>query len=156
MEIEVLNALLLTVAALVVGGLAKYAFRLFFKKESKEVQEERTKPRAKSVDELIARYGEPDDVVMLNAARGNEAESVILVYNSRKLFIICGEEVKMSDVVDVTFNNAAISYTPDNYQVIITTADKQKPIYHLLAGYDIEAAKDATIQIKKYVDGLRS
>ena len=38
------------------------------------------KPFERTVDDLTAEYGEPEDVILLNATRANEAMGVILAY----------------------------------------------------------------------------
>ena len=63
----------------------------------------------KTVDELIAQYGDPDDLVLLDASRGNEAEGVVLVYDKGDFLIVNGEKINKSDISEVTFKNAAFS-----------------------------------------------
>ena len=53
----------------------------FWKKKGEDSAESRNK----TVDELIAQYGDPDDLVLLDASRGNEAEGVVLVRPRRPL-----------------------------------------------------------------------
>lgn len=100
-----------------------------------------------TVDNLIARYGEPSNVILLNAAKGNDPDGVVLVYDDRNLLIVNGKELKKSEIADVTFNNAAIAYTPNDYQVLLTLRDKQ-PSIHLYVGYDLELAREITEEIR--------
>lgn len=118
----------------IVAGLIGYAVKLFWsKKQAKEVPESR-ESRKKSVDELIAKHGDPDDVILLDAAKGNEAEGIVLVYD--KFMIVNGEKINKSDITEVTFNNAAIAYLPDDYQVILNSKNPKIPPIHLHVGYE--------------------
>lgn len=108
---------------------------------------EKVQPQ-QTVDNLIARYGEPSNVILLNAAKGNDPEGVVLVYEDRNLLIVNGKELKKNEIADVTFNNAAIAYTPNDYQVLLTLRDKKQPLIHLYVGYDLELARDITEEIR--------
>ena len=102
----------------------------------------------KTVDELTARYGEPDNLVLLNPVKGNDAEGVVLVYDGRGMLIVNGEELRKSDVIDVTFCNAAVPYLPNDYQVVLTTRDRQRPEIHLYTGNDVEWTRQAAEEIR--------
>ena len=53
-----------------------------------------------TVEETMQRYGEPDDVVVLDASRANELPALILFYPNRDLAIIAGEELKLSSLYE--------------------------------------------------------
>ncbi|MCR5130162.1 MAG: hypothetical protein K6C10_01705 [Prevotella sp.] len=132
-------------------GLAFSLNWVFPKKEASDLDNKEGSPSGKTVDELVSIYGEPDDIVLLNAAKGNDANGVVLVYNARGLLIINGEEVRKSDITEVTFNNAAMAYLPYDYQVMLTTRNKQKPEIHLYVGCDVEWARDVAEEIRKHI-----
>lgn len=105
------------------------------------------KPFERTVDDLTAEYGEPEDVIIVNATRANEAMGVILAY--KDFFVIEGRRIEKSDIKDVTFNNSGTPYTPSEYQVIIAAGQTQGDYVHVNAGYDAAWAKDVVEQIKQ-------
>jgi len=106
---------------------------------------EATKPSEMTVDELTAQYGEPEDVILLNAARANEALGVILAYKA--FLVVEGRRIDKSDITGVTFNNSGTPYAPGEYQVIIATSSQG--YLHVNAGYDAAWTKDVAEEIKK-------
>ena len=105
-----------------------------------------SKPHERTVDELTAEYGEPDDVILVNATRANEAMGVILVY--KDFFVIEGRRVEKRDITGVTFNNSGTPYARGEYQVIIDIRQGQEYL-HVNAGYDAAWTKDVAEEIKK-------
>lgn len=106
---------------------------------------EAPKPSEMTVDELTAQYGEPEDVILLNAARANEALGVILAYKA--FLVVEGRRIDKSDITGVTFNNSGTPYAPGEYQVIIATSSQG--YLHVNAGYDAAWTKDVAEEIKK-------
>ena len=104
------------------------------------------KPHEQTVDELTAEYGEPEDVILVNATRANEAMGVILVY--KDYFVIEGRRVEKCDITGVTFNNSGTPYARGEYQVIIDIRQGQEYL-HVNAGYDAAWTKDVAEEIKK-------
>lgn len=109
--------------------------------------EDEVKPFERTVDDLTAEYGEPEDLILLNAIRANEAMGVILAY--KDFFIVEGRRIEKGDIRDVTFNNSGTPYTPAEYQVIIVAGSSQSDYIHINTGYDATWAKDVVEQIKK-------
>ena len=109
--------------------------------------EEEAKPYERTVDDLTAEYGEPEDVILLNATRANEAMGVILAY--KNFFVVEGRRIEKRDIIDVTFNNSGTPYARDEYQVIIAAGPSQGDYIHVKAGYDAAWTKDIVEQIKK-------
>ena len=107
--------------------------------------DEAPKPSEMTVDELTAQYGEPEDVILLNAARANEALGVILAY--KDFLVVEGRRIDKSDITDVTFNNSGTPYAPGEYQVIIATSGQG--FIHVNTGYDTAWTKDVVEEIKK-------
>jgi len=107
---------------------------------------EEAKPFVRTIDELTAEYGEPEDVILLNAARANEALGVILVY--KDFLIVEGHRIDKSDITGVTFNNSGTPYAPGEYQVIIAIRQGEDYL-HVNTGYDAAWTKDVAEEIKK-------
>ena len=105
-----------------------------------------SKPHELTVDELTAEYGEPDDVILVNATRANEAMGVILVY--KDFFVVEGRRIEKRDITGVTFNNSGTPYARGEYQVIIDIKQGQDYL-HVNAGYDAAWTKDVAEEIKK-------
>ena len=105
-----------------------------------------SKPHELTVDELTAKYGEPDDVILVNATRANEAMGVILVY--KDFFVVEGCRIEKRDITGVTFNNSGTPYARGEYQVIIDIKQGQDYL-HVNAGYDAAWTKDVAEEIKK-------
>lgn len=100
-----------------------------------------------TVDEAHAKYGEPDESIIVDATRANEAEGCILVYKQRRLFVIAGEPVGMDTIADVTSLNTATPYTVGQYQVVLTTTLRDRQYIRIDAGMDAEWAKDVAMEI---------
>ena len=141
-------------AAAVVSMLASFAVGLFTKNSKSAddfVSQPERKGRAQTVDDLVVRYGEPDDVLLLVPTLGNDAHGVVLVYKERRQFIINGEVISFDDIEDVTFNNASIAYTPDSYQVVITLKDNPQSYLYLPVGNDNTWALQVVEDIRQHM-----
>ena len=57
--------------------------------------------------QIIENYGEPDDVILVDAVRGNELDRQVLVYVPQKLFLVAGIPLRWDEVKSITFNNCA-------------------------------------------------
>ena len=143
------NPIISYVISTVVAGLIGYAVKLFWNKKQSKIVPDPKKNHPKTVDELIAKYGDPDDIVLLDASRGNEADSVVLVYDST--MIINGEKINKSDISEVTFKNAAIAYLPDDYQVILISKNPKIPQIQLHVGYERKWAMKIVEQLQHHV-----
>lgn len=143
------NPIISYVISAVVAGLIGYAVKLFWNKKQSKMVPDPKKNYPKTVDELIAKYGDPDDIILLDASRGNEADSVVLVYDS--MMIINGEKINKSDISEVTFKNAAIAYLPDDYQVILISKNPKIPPIQLHVGYERKWAMKVVEQLQHHV-----
>lgn len=123
--------------------IAVFANEYFRRRHSQD----EVRPFERTVDDLTAEYGEPEDVIILNATRINEAMGVILAY--KDFFVVEGRRIEKRDIKDVTFNNSGTPYTRDEYQVIIAAGEAQSDYIHVNAGYDAAWTKDVVEQIKK-------
>ena len=143
------NPIISYVISAVVAGLIGYAVKLFWNKKQSKIVPDPKKNHPKTVDELIAKYGDPDDIILLDASRGNEADSVVLVYDS--MMMINGEKINKSDISEVTFKNAAIAYLPDDYQVILISKNPNIPPIQLHVGYERKWAMKVVEQLQHHV-----
>ena len=143
------NPIISYVISAVVAGLIGYAVKLFWNKKQSKIVPDPKKNHPKTVDELIAKYGDPDDIVLLDASRGNEAEGVVLVYDSTMM--INGEKINKSDISEVTFKNAAIAYLPDDYQVILISKNPKIPSIQLHVGYERKWAMKIVEQLQHHL-----
>ena len=111
--------------------------------------EKREPPRVTfaNTEEVELKYGEPDDVVVLDASRANELSALILFYTAQDIMVVAGEELKISDMTSVMPKNMATPYTVDEYAVIITTKNPQHSAIHLRVGYDGGLAREIAAQI---------
>lgn len=116
-------------------------------------QEKAEPPRVTygSVEEVERKFGEPDDVVVLDASRANELSALILFYTAQDVMIMAGEEFKISDLVSVMPKNMATPYTVDEYAVVISTKNPQRPTIHLRVGYDGGLAGEIAAQIDAHL-----
>lgn len=103
------------------------------------------------IEEVKAKYGEPDDVVVLNAVRGGELQALVLFYTAQDKMIVCGEEMRLSDLEGVMSKNMATPYTVDEYAVILAMKDPQRPTVHLRVGYDAALAGELAAQIDRHI-----
>ena len=124
-------------------------FTLLFTWRKKKPEDSSESRKNKTVDELIAKYGDPDDIILLDASRGNEVDSVVLVYDS--MMMINGEKINKSDISEVTFKNAAIAYLPDDYQVILISKNPKIPPIQLHVGYERKWAMKVVEQLQHHV-----
>ena len=143
------NPIISYVISAVVAGLIGYAVKLFWNKKQSKMVPDPKKNHPKTVDELIAKYGDPDDIILLDASRGNEVDSVVLVYDSTMM--INGEKINKSDISEVTFKNAAIAYLPDDYQVILISKNPKIPQIQLHVGYERKWAMKVVEQLQHHV-----
>lgn len=104
-----------------------------------------------SLMQLEELYGTPSDIIVLNATRYNQTDSVILAYDNAGFFIVNGEKIPMSDIIDVTFNNSSIPWESPKYQILIQTTMETPNLIRLSVGYDSEWAKNVTIQIRSHL-----
>ena len=100
-----------------------------------------------TIEDVESKYGEPDDVVVLDASRANELPCLVLFYSAQDVMIAAGEELKISDMTGVMPKNMATPYTIDEWAVIINTKNPQHPNIHLRVGYDAGLAREIAEQI---------
>lgn len=153
----IVAVLAIILVALYYNGYVLFALVLFFpiliwrisKKKDTAVQST-TKPL--TIEEALAKYGEPDEYVVVDATRANEAAGCILVYRKQRIMIIGGEPIGMDDVIDVTNVNTATPYTVGQYQVVLTTKRPNRQYIRINVGMDAEWARNVATEI---IDGMK-
>lgn len=104
-----------------------------------------------NIEEVEAKYGQPDDVVVLNATRANELQALMLFYKALDKVIVCGEEMRLSDLEGVMMKNMATPYTVDEYAVVIAMKDPLHPTIQLRVGYDGGLAGEIAAEIDRHI-----
>ena len=103
------------------------------------------------VDDVTALYGQPDDVVVLDASRANELAGLLMFYPERDVVIVAGSELALSDIYGVAAKNMATPYTVDEWAVILNTRRRDWPTITLRVGYDGGLAADVAAQIDAHL-----
>lgn len=100
-----------------------------------------------SIDDAHAQYGEPDEVIVADATRANEASGCVLVYKTKRILVVAGEPVSMGNITDVTSVNTATPYTVGQYQVVLTTTIPDRQYIRIDVGMDAEWARNVAMQV---------
>ena len=120
------------------------------RKESNPVVQEMKGRLFHSVEEVELKYGKPDSVVVLNAAKANEISDVVLSYPERGILVVAGREIPMDDITGIAPKNLAIiPYVVDEYAVVINTKNPAEPVIYLRVGYDMGYAREVATQINE-------
>ena len=72
-------------------------------------------------------------------------------YKAQDKVIVCGEEMRLSDLEGVMSKNLATPYTIDEYAVVIATKDPLHPTIQLRVGYDGGLAGEIAAEIDKHI-----
>ena len=118
-------------------------------------KDEAESPHLLSLEDATAQYGEPDDCIVADATRANEAVGCILVYKEKRLMVIAGEPVSMNDIIDVTTVNMATPYTVGQYQLVLTTRRPGHEYIRMEVGLDAAWAKDVATEVIDAIKGSR-
>lgn len=108
-------------------------------KRKEKILRESEKNRLASVDDVIAQYGEPDHIVVVNPTRGNDTEGTVLEFKSKNMLVINGMPIEKQHIRDISFSNFAIAYIPNDYKVIIITDLPGQSVIHIPLGAGNEA-----------------
>lgn len=100
-----------------------------------------------SLDEIIAQYGQPTDVVVIDPSRANEPLGTILIYATGRFLIAGGVRIPYDSITGISAKNSATPYTVGEYQIIINTNDKQMGTLRFNAGYAGHYATEAATQV---------
>ena len=112
-----------------------------------------------TLKDLIATYGEPDEIIVTDATRGSEAEGALLVYDKggkqdKGFFVYENHVIDKESITDITFNNSCGTafHLPDDFQVVISTNDERQPKIHIRAGNDISIVQEIILQMKSCLE----
>ena len=142
-------------AGLAIPVLLLAYFYMKYHKEREESPDAERMDMLTTVDEVTAKYGEPDDVIVTNAVLANEVGGAILVYQQQGFMIAAGAKIPISDIESVAAKNMATPYTVAEYQVIITCRNKDYRYIRFNVGYDEDWASQVVADIEKYRAGYR-
>ena len=158
------NSLLIAIAILALiltavffNGYALFALLIFLpivlwrisKKKDKTAKED---DKLLTIAEVLQQYGEPDESIVVDATRGNEAAGCILVYAGQRQLIVEGLPVRYDAIVDVSIVNTATPYTFGQYQEVLTTTMSNHQYLRLDAGLDAEWARNVAMEV---IDAVR-
>lgn len=135
--------------AVIVAGvvivIVLYGFYLYQTKHSDKDHDK----QPMTVDDYVAANGEPVDVVVLDATRCNELGAVILVYDHT--LVVNGTPIDRDQVTNATFNNGAVPYVDNRYQIVLTTTMPEQPTVHIPVGADAKQASEVLQQLNQYL-----
>ena len=106
--------------------------------------------RLLTMEEAVARYGDPDDSIIVDATCANEAAGCIL--KQKRMLVVAGEPISMDDITDVATVNTATPYTIGQYQLVLTTKKPESEYVRMNAGLDAGWAREVATQV---IDVLR-
>lgn len=138
------NPIVVVVAAIMIV-IVLYGFYLY---QTKHRDKDNDK-QPMTVDDYVATNGEPVDMVVLDATRCNELSAVILVYDHT--LVVNGQPIECSEVTGATFNNGAVPYVDNRYQIVLTTTMAEQPTVHIPVGADAKFASEVLQQLNQYL-----
>ena len=101
------------------------AYYLLHLKERKESPDAERMDMLTTVDEMTAKYGNPDEVIVTNAVLANELGGAILVYQQQGFMIAAGAKIPLSDIESVVAKNMATPYTVAEYQAMMRNGPRR-------------------------------
>lgn len=140
------------VVSLIIVLVGELLLAIFANKQ-KEKNDEKVQEPLASAHELLQLYGDPDDIILLDAVRGNELNHQILVYRVQRCFVVEGQPLNWQDIKSVTFNNYATPYEIPVYQIVIATTLRDHPFIHLSVGQDISWAREIVMEMENWIEG---
>lgn len=147
------KTLLYLLVTAILGILIKKCFKLFVGETPVEAPDQPSvAPTLRnSLDVSLSSYGEPDDIIVVDPTKMNEATGSILVYHSKRTLVYNNIVINKKAIADITFHNIAIPYTPDIYEIVIKTTLKDHPEIFIRSGPDISWTQDVLMQIKSVI-----
>lgn len=139
-----------------ISGLASLVVGWFLDLLAKKTNDEDETPyfekrQSETIEQMARMYGDPDDIIIVNATRANETDGAVLVYQKERFLVAAGVKVHFSDIVEITFHNDQHVYAMPDYVVVITTHLKDHETICLSAGQDVEWAGNVVAEIKEKV-----
>ena len=115
-------------------------------------------PRQQTIQDFITTYGQPDDILVTDVTRGNEADGSVLIYDKggkqgNGFLVYNGIVIDKDSITDITFHNkfGTAFGLPDEFLVVVSTNDESQPKVYIRAGNDIDMAKETITQIKSHL-----
>lgn len=94
---------------------------------------------------VVYPFGQPDDEIVIDPARSNDTESVILYYKEKRIFYSNNTTIPINSITDITVCNEANPYLRQNYQIVITMNDGGK--YYFSSGEDQEYVNEVLFRL---------
>ena len=106
-----------------------------------------------TIHDIVDRYGQPDDSTIVDATKPDTAANVILYYDREGFIVADGKPISKKDIVDITCNNAAIVYMPNDYQIMFTVRDHsgKTRIIRVYSGCDMTHTVETVAGIKRHI-----
>jgi hypothetical protein len=124
-------------------GISILAWIVFdFKKQKQLKQVLDNRNDTKKVQMLLDEYGEPDELIVLDATKIEEAEAVVMIYKGKGFWIVMGRKILRRAITEVTFNNASTPYGIGDYQIVLRTTLDDTPYIWLHVGNERNRAKE--------------
>ena len=146
-----LRGVLTGIISLAVGWLID----LIAKKKTKEIDNETEgyyeEQHFEPTDQLVRTYGDPDNLIIVDATRANETDGAILVYSKDRFLVVEGIKVYFNEIEEVTFHNDQHIYSLPQYVVVINTRLHDHASIRLQAGPDVTWAGEVVAEIKKSI-----
>ena len=131
----------ITIAFLIVLAVIGLIY-LILRKRSKAPKEPDTKP--------VALPAQPDDLVVVNPTRANEADGAILIYRKEGVLVYKDKRIPIDQIVDAfVINNNSNPYLPPEYYLRLNLEDGS--FERIPAGLDAEWAQEALKQLQEAV-----
>lgn len=111
-----------------------------------------TDTQVSTIDQLIALHGEPTRIIVMNPLRSSEPDGVLLQYADTSEFCFEYTRFSQNDIIDITFNNSAVAFTPDQYQMLITLKGEKPSTLHIPLGNEVHTARET---VENFVALLR-
>lgn len=105
-----------------------------------------------TIDSIIAREGEPDDLIIVDPTRSNEPQGAVLIYDkggdtNDGYILFDGTKIAKSSITSITFKNTANAYLLNDYAIVIATDDPQQPFLRIYVGTDASWARTVCEQL---------
>lgn len=149
--LAIIAVIAIILVALFFNGYVIFALIIFFPiliyRITKKKDHHNETVKLITIDDAHAQYGEPDDVIVADATRANEAAGCILVYKQKRVLVVAGEPISMDNITDVTSVNTATPYTVGQYQIVLTTNHSDRQYIRIDVGMDAEWARNVAMQV---------
>lgn len=147
-DIEVIIVIIVMIA--LAGSIIWQSVSARHKKISSYYDEEAEQPEDAYIASVIEKYGEPTEVIVRSPMISANDRLPLLLYNG--FMVADGVVINYKEIKSVTFNNRAMPYIPNDYQVLISTTVKGQELIHISAGNDIDWAKEIAEKLRIIIE----